>query len=471
MHYPYYAFLEGTGLKIGLMNFTWTTTAFNRIIYRWGKNLTRLLRRWYTFGCVVTLGVFLPFSLWTLLSFVIDQVISRQEVVTDSTLEVKAMVPGVNIPLSDFWAYFLAIALSSMFHELGHAMAAVQEDVQLFSVGVHVFTIIPIAFVQLSTEHLNSLSATKRLKIYCAGVWHNIATAGMAIIIFFFIPILFSIAYESDIGVRVTGFTHDSPLKDVRGLEIDDKITAVNACPVKNYDDWQHCLHKAHDRYGICTTAEFVSQNDEIMMENVRDNDVVECCRTEDTYSFCFEYMEPKNAVDSVLPGQYSCLRPRDMIDETKFSKCTEAGGYTCPTGLHCLRPSLNNHTFLIIVERKDYDPVLYLGLPYDLHKTVYVDQYFPRLSFLALFSPQELEKLLRYIFIFSMGIGFLNIVPCYGTDGHHIARNLIQILAKYLNKDGEFVTVCTIFTVIVGTGVTVPMVFYLFYQAIFSGD
>ncbi|XP_072932900.1 membrane-bound transcription factor site-2 protease [Epargyreus clarus] len=468
MHYPYYAFMDGTGLRVGILNFSWTTTAFNRCIYRWSKNLTRVLRKWFNFGYMFTIGLFLPFAIWTLASFIFEHFYETIEL--NRVPEVKAMLPGVNIPTSDFWVYFLAIGSSSIFHELGHAVAAAQEDVQVIAVGVYVFTIIPIAFVQLNTDHLNSLAVTKRLKIYCAGVWHNIAMAFIALLLFFAAPILFSIAYQTEIGVRVTGFTDDSPLKDVRGLEKGDVVTNINGCDIKNANDWSYCLHVAHDRYGICTSAEFVAQNDEIMMETIKENDVVECCRKDDFYSFCFEYMEPKVVVDSVLPGQYSCLRPRDMV-KNKLIKCTEAGGYACPRSMHCLKPSLNNHTYLMIVERKDNNAVLYLGLPYDIHKTVFIDQYFPRNALWSFFSPTQFEKLLRYMFIFSLGIGFLNVLPCYKTDGHHIARNMIQVIAKYLNKNGDFVTFFTVFTVIVGTGLTGPILLYLFYKAIYVDD
>ncbi|XP_049872506.1 membrane-bound transcription factor site-2 protease [Pectinophora gossypiella] len=468
MHYPYYAFLEGTGLRIGIFNFTWTTTAFNRFIYRWSKNLSRVLRRWFTLGYILTIWLFLPFAIYTLFSFIFEQF--HESVQSKSAPEVKAMVPGINIPASDFWVYFLAIGFSSIIHELGHAMAAAQEDVQLVSVGMFVFTIIPIAFVQLNTEHLNTIEISKRLRIYCAGVWHNVATALIAMILFLTAPILFSFGYISDTGVKVVGFTHDSPLKDVRGLELGDVIVAINRCEVKNAGDWTYCLRMAHERYGICTTEEFVAENDEIMMETVKENDVVECCRKDDIYSFCFEYLEPKVAVDSVLPGQFSCLKPRDMVKEY-FDKCTETGGYICPRGTHCLKPSLNNYTYLMIIERRDSNAVLYLGLPYDLHKTVTIDQYFPRMGIFSFFSPVGFEKLLRYVFMFSLGIGFLNVIPCYGTDGHHIARNLIQLLAQYLNKREDFVTIATIVTVIIGTGLTGPTLVYLFYKALTGDD
>lgn len=377
------------------------------------------------------------------------------------------MLPGINIPTSDFWVYFLSICISSVTHELGHALAAVQEDVQLLSVGFYVFTIIPVAYVNLNTEHLNNLPITKRLRIYCAGVWHNLATAFVALLLFFAAPILFKIGYETEVGVKVSEFSHDSPLNEVRGLERGDVITAINGCHVKNAYDWLECLRLAHERFGICTSAEFVAKNDEIMMETVKENDVVECCRKDDIYSFCFEYMEPKVASDSVLPGQFSCLRPRDMVNDD-FTKCTEAEGYSCHKGKHCLKPSLNNHTYLLVIQRKNHHPVLYLGLPHDLYKTVFIDQYFPRIALFSFFSPTQFEKLLRYVFIFSMGIGFLNIVPCYGMDGHHIARNLITLLAKKLHKNGDFITFFTVLTIFVGTGVTGPILIFLFYKAVY---
>ncbi|XP_047990466.1 membrane-bound transcription factor site-2 protease [Leguminivora glycinivorella] len=175
MHYPYYAFLEGTGLKVGILNFSWATTAFNRFLYRWSKNLTHLLNKWFGFGYIVSIWILLPFSLWTLINFIYQHF--HESIHLSTAPEVKAILPGFNIPASDFGAYFLAMSISSIFHELGHALTACQHDVQLLSVGISVFAIIPIAFVQLNGDHVVALPVTKRLRIFCAGVWHNLALA------------------------------------------------------------------------------------------------------------------------------------------------------------------------------------------------------------------------------------------------------------------------------------------------------
>lgn len=458
--------MKGTGLKIGLFNFSWTTTAFNRIIYRWSKNLTHFLRKWFISGYIVTVGLFLPFSLWTLTSFLYEHFWDTIEIDIGSVPEVKTLFPGINIPASDFLVYFVSLSLCSIFHELGHAMAAAQEDVQILAIGVSVFAIIPVAFVELNLENLLSLSATKRLKIYCAGVWHNIVCATIALLLFFSSPVLFSVGYTSNVGVKITGMSPYSPLGENRGLVPKDIVVAINGCEVKNMKDWTFCLHMVHERFGICTKAEFVAQNDEIMMESFKENDVVECCRADNSHSFCFEYIEPKVAGDSALPVQYSCLKPRDMI-KNGFIKCTEAGGHMCPRNMHCLIPSLHNSSYFMVIERLEEVPVLYLGVPQDIQQTVYVDQYFPRNFLFAAFSPVQFEKLVRYIFMFSMGIAFINVLPCYGTDGHHIAKTIIQMLARYFNKDNEFVSLVTLCTIIMGTGVTVPLLMYLFYTAI----
>ncbi|KAG7299186.1 hypothetical protein JYU34_017729 [Plutella xylostella] len=464
MHYPYFAFMEHTGLKVGFFNFTWTTTAFNRfLLRRRGKRTTRFLQKFFTFGSFITIVAFLPFSLWTIIRVPLNEMAPD---LTEKTT-VTAIVPGVNLPLDDFWIYFMSIAVSTVLHEFGHALAAVNEDVQLLSFGITVYAILPMAYVQLNTDHLNSLSINRRLRIYCAGVWHNLVTALIALLLFLATPTLFSLAYKSNLGVRVMGIPDYSPLKGERGIGHEDVITSLNGCKVNNALDWRNCLMKSHERYGLCITAEYISQNDEMIVEAYQHDNAYVCCKLNYMDSLCFEYIEPKNADADVvvLPGQFYCLEPRKIV-ENSYQLCTETDEYRCKKNHHCLRPSLNNATYLLILQRQQYHPVLYLGTPREL-EVLTVDQYFPRLNVLSLFSPKQFERFTYFVFIFSMGIGFLNVIPCYGADGHHIARNLIQLLAQYLNKDSNFVTLYTMITIIFGTIVTWVSLFYLFLRAI----
>ncbi|KAI9343863.1 hypothetical protein DFJ73DRAFT_503024 [Zopfochytrium polystomum] len=84
-----------------------------------------------------------------------------------------SLIPGVNLPLNALGSYFLALLLSGLMHEMGHASAAAVEKVPIQSTGVFVFLFFPGAFVELQESALAMLSPFRQLRIVCAGVWNN----------------------------------------------------------------------------------------------------------------------------------------------------------------------------------------------------------------------------------------------------------------------------------------------------------
>lgn len=99
--------------------------------------------------------------------------------------------------------YILSLISCSVFHELGHAMAAVREDVRFFGIGVIIFIVIPVAFVHINDEQLNSLPIKNRLRILCAGIWHNIVLAGTALLLIGVIKFCFSPFFILNTGVFI----------------------------------------------------------------------------------------------------------------------------------------------------------------------------------------------------------------------------------------------------------------------------
>ncbi len=75
-----------------------------------------------------------------------------------------------------------------------------REGVRIHSFGLFVLIIIPGAFVNLSTEQVLNLRVWNQLKIYTAGVWHNISLALFAIILLLINPILLSPLYSQPEG-------------------------------------------------------------------------------------------------------------------------------------------------------------------------------------------------------------------------------------------------------------------------------
>lgn len=112
-------------------------------------------------------------------------------------------LPGVNLPFNELGYYTTTLAICSIVHELGHALAAAKEEVQLFGLGMFIFFIIPIAYVHISNEQLTMLPLRNQLRVTCAGVWHNIVLATVAAALLVFCTWLWAPLYSIGSGVYV----------------------------------------------------------------------------------------------------------------------------------------------------------------------------------------------------------------------------------------------------------------------------
>ncbi|KAK4057421.1 hypothetical protein OIO90_001490 [Microbotryomycetes sp. JL221] len=84
------------------------------------------------------------------------------------SLVLRPIIPGVTQPLSALPLMLFALVGASVFHELGHAMAAVVESVPIISTGMHLVVALPTFYVNLAAEK-------QSLRILGAGIWHNLA--------------------------------------------------------------------------------------------------------------------------------------------------------------------------------------------------------------------------------------------------------------------------------------------------------
>ncbi|KAH9382123.1 hypothetical protein HPB48_007170 [Haemaphysalis longicornis] len=252
--YPYLSMLERGGMSLKLLRAQFYFTRFNRVIHQIGRKKPRFLHWWFTVGAVVSIVSIVP-AVWILVKTALGMIRTAATGKEETqVLELSASLPGVNLPLSDILYYIATLIVCSIFHELGHALAAVRENVRVQGCGLFVLGIFPGAFVDLPKEQVSVLSPWRQLKIYCAGVWHNIVAALLAMLLLFGSGFLLTPFYAENSGVSVISVLKESGAYGPGGLLPGDHIIAVDDCDVRSMDSWKACLGRAvlRPQHGYC---------------------------------------------------------------------------------------------------------------------------------------------------------------------------------------------------------------------------
>lgn len=147
MHYPYDAFLRNTGLNINFMTLHWhsSASAFNRMLIRWGSTSGSSFTRNFLVKCF-NMGVLLSFLLLPvgIILLIITMFSGSGSGAAGAAanevprVQLEILLPGVNLPLEEIGYYIVTLVLCTLLHELGHALAAVLEDVPVTGFGFKV---------------------------------------------------------------------------------------------------------------------------------------------------------------------------------------------------------------------------------------------------------------------------------------------------------------------------------------------
>lgn len=154
----------------------------------------------------------------------------------------------MNVPNSQLVYYFLAIMISGVIHEFGHALAAVSTNKSVTSFGMFLMFIYPGAFVDIPVEdfHFSNPQPTRRdllasLKVFTAGGWHNFVLALLAFVCIAGQGVILAPLFtHATGGVVVTSVRADSAM--ARDFSAGDQIVAINGCPVTGgAEAWNEC--------------------------------------------------------------------------------------------------------------------------------------------------------------------------------------------------------------------------------------
>ena len=111
-------------LHIALLNVRWSTTVFNNFFNKLiAKHLT-FFRVWFNIGTILTLMLIIP-SMILLLVTAFNSISTLGSEIKEETI-LQPVIPGLNLPKSEFLHYIVTLFTCTIIHEFGHAFAAVR---------------------------------------------------------------------------------------------------------------------------------------------------------------------------------------------------------------------------------------------------------------------------------------------------------------------------------------------------------
>lgn len=427
----------GVDLRPGYVR--WYSRALNPWFTRMGRNYPTFLRQWYALGAVfgfaamVCSVLLLALNLyWTL----------KQP---DQPAVLTPVVPGVNVPSSHLAYYMIALAVAGVIHEIGHALAATSENMQVNGFGAFLVVLYPGAFVDLPEDSLQHLSPGKLLKIYCAGAWHNIALSVACVLLIWTLPFLLSPLYSTGHGVLITHVPEDSPF--FGHVEDGHRVVAIGECRVNGLYDWADCLNRWSASLMYPDKATGLNSgfclSDSLASRLIRTHGTA-CCGNDDhsdggveptpdaddgrsSNEMCFTLGDPTGTSSSpAAAARQLCSIPRQMATNAFCSEDERCQSET--SGFVCARPVTEEHHAVIKLTLHDSSFLLFYGHPHALWYSLMVSDYVPRSPMLPTSFPSMVEKTLRYTASLSGGLAVINMAPIQWLDGQWAATAILSL-------------------------------------------
>lgn len=446
MHYPYVQFLRGTGLTVKFLRLQWYTTAFNRTTIKWSNKCPRFFTTSFDLGVCITIFLLpIVFVYQIVTTFKTNQTSSNEKDIGGFEI----MLPGVNLPIDEIGYYVTALTVSTVIHEMGHGIAAVLEDVPVTGFGFFIFLIFPVAYTELVVDQLNSLTIWRKLRVMCAGIWHNLMLSSIFYIMFLLLPTIVAPLYHVNIGASITHIQSDSKLLGYKGLHINDVVTHINDCQVRDLDSWYSCLLESiRQQPAYCISNDFVLNHDESIPVFHSNEGLTECCDRKNVKNLCFEYISESSVGVLELP-QFMCLNVRNVI-ENSLGYCHKK--INCLDNF-CIKPIVDNATTVIHLKRLDGNDVIYVGHPADLSRTIKVSNFVAKTKIFPTSFIDGIVNLTKYVVVFSFGIAVVNVIPCFAFDGQYIVSAIVHhVLRSAVPKRKQRDLIAFVITLI-GTG------------------
>ncbi|KAH7890390.1 hypothetical protein F5I97DRAFT_1799357 [Phlebopus sp. FC_14] len=388
-------------------------------------------------GMLVALGL-LAWTTITLSASVLEQrsattsgVLSKRgtELLGDSSrtssshsFAVNLIIPGVTVPLAHLPMILLALCMSQVVHEAGHAFTAALHRIPILSSGVAITFIVPSAFVVLPTARLDGLFPRDRLRIIGAGCFHNFMFWCLLVFAAWTqIGTLFTSLFFQDVsnqGKMIIGVDHDSPLNAY--LPIGTLVTRLDDAKMNvdtedgRGDPWdEYLLTPSPDlTRGWCVDNSLSLNNSgQLAMPFAS-------CIPNGLHS-CFVSFDGSSA-------QYS-LDPVPILAKNT-TRCSS--NVECTSSTVCLMPRSDEQLLRITVELdfREEEVVLWKGPKREIWEQVEVGDVRPRFSFIPIRLPDVLAHFFEYLKLTNISLYLFNALPLPALDGSQLLVVLLDL-------------------------------------------
>ncbi|OQU87250.1 membrane-bound transcription factor site-2 protease homolog isoform X3 [Sorghum bicolor] len=397
------------------------------------------------------------------------------------------LTSGLSISIVDTIIIIMSTILSIAFHEFGHAIAAASEGLQIEYVAIFVAVLFPGAFVALNYDLLQNLPLFSMLRIYCAGIWHNVMLCTACVIITLLLPVMLYPLYVSGDGLMVIEVPEISPMSEY--LSSHDVILSVDGLKITRTDEWIKILNqgstaKSSDpeflegshRYvatssakGYCVPDSWIDASKNLWQIRDKLPCPDELIAFEKAICNGSTILTEKTSIGSdqkEVEGKY-CLIAKDVV---KLRRCgigwhrTEGDGSSCacfedehclvpvltpgiswievsyarPYSLGCLQKAgnlLSSHTANSNLGQSPCEgSFVYVGDLASSARFVRLSHYRPRWALLLFIAdiPYILENGLSSLLHASAALAVINCLPVYFLDGEAILETTLSYVAWF---------------------------------------
>ena len=213
---------------------------------RFLTRLARPKRAWRALGNIgVGAALVIMIGTFVLLLYQSAQIIESPP--AQSTLQSPQnvlVIPGVNdfLPLSVAPEIVLGLLIGMVVHEGGHGLLCRVEDIEIDSMGVALFALIPVgAFVEPDEDDVEAGDRGPRTRMYAAGILNNLIVTIVAFALLFG-PVVGAIVVAD--GASVGGVYPNSAADDA-AISAGDRIVMIDDQPVEANGELQDALATA----------------------------------------------------------------------------------------------------------------------------------------------------------------------------------------------------------------------------------